>query len=92
MSCASYGLASVWERALREGGAPCQALDPTAFIDRLPIGQPPSAALLWDPAGGAIRAHRIVEARRQSVADHIIPAEVLDLASSGTSARVCKIR
>jgi len=81
-------LAPAWERALREAGAPCQALDPAAFTDRLPIAQPPPAALLWDPAGGAIRARRIIEALRQSVAGHIVPAEVLGLASSETGARV----
>jgi len=81
-------LVPAWERALREAGAPCQALDPASFTDRLPIGQPPPAALLWDPAAGAIRARRTIDALRQSVAGHIVPAEVLDLASHGTGAQV----
>jgi sarcosine oxidase len=81
-------LAPAWERALRVAGASCQALDPAAFTERLPIGQPPPAAVLWDPAAGAIRARRTIDLLRQSVAGHIVPAEVLDLASQGTGVQV----
>ncbi len=82
-------LAPAWECALRAAGALCQAVDSAAFTERLPIGQPPSAALLWDPAAGAIRARRTIDLLRQSVAHHLVPAEVLDLASHGTGAQVC---
>lgn len=87
---AGDALAPAWERALREAAAPCQSLDPASFVDRLPIGQPPPAALLWDPAAGAIRARRTIELLRQSVAGHIVPAEVLGVTSDsgGTSVRV----
>ena len=81
-------LAPAWERALREADAPCQAVDPAAFTARLPIGQPPPTALLWDPAAGAIRARRTIDELRQSVAGHIVPAEVLDLSSNGTGVHV----
>ncbi len=81
-------LAPEWKRALRAAGASCQVLDSTAFIERLPIGQPPPAALLWDPAAGAIRARRTIDLLRQSVASRIVPAEVLDLSSNGMGVQV----
>jgi len=81
-------LAPAWERALREAGAPCSSLDPAAFADRLPIGQPPPAAALWDPAAGAIRARRTIEFLRQSVAGRLVHAEVLQLATTETGATV----
>ncbi len=81
-------LAPAWGRALREAGAPCRDLDPAAFADRLPIGQPPPTVALWDPAAGAIRARRTVEFLRQGVADRIIPAAVLELTTTETDATV----
>lgn len=81
-------LAPSWGRALSEAGVPCQALDPAAFADRLPIGQPPPAAMVWDPSAGAIRAHRTIDLLRKSVASRIVPAEVLELVPTETGVRV----
>ncbi len=81
-------LAPAWGRALREAGAPCRDLDTAAFADRLPIGRPPPAAALWDPAAGAIRARRTVEFLCHGLAGRIVPAAVLELAATETGATV----
>jgi sarcosine oxidase len=77
-----------WERALREAGAPYRYLEATEVRRVLPIGRLPAGPVLWDPAGGALRARRTVDLLHAELADAIVPATVRDLTPTSTGIHV----
>jgi sarcosine oxidase len=77
-----------WEQALREAGAAYRYLEPTESRRALPISRLPAGPVLWDPAGGAIRARRTITLLHADLADAIVPAVVRDLTSTRTGMRV----
>src|ERR671931_280835 len=68
-----------WEQALREAGAVYRYLQPTESRRALPISRLPAGPVLWDPAGGAIRARRTITLLHADLAAAIVPAAVRDL-------------
>jgi sarcosine oxidase len=77
-----------WERALREAGAPYRSLEATEGRRVLPISRLPAGPVLWDPAGGAIRARRTVDLLHADLADAIVPATVRELTPTSAGLHV----
>ena len=78
-----------WEAAMSAAGAPHRPLAPNECRERLPIGRPPDVPLFLDPAGGATRIRRAVEALRAEIADQLHLEEVTNIEPHGGGCTVC---